>query len=160
MNKTELINLVNDHLKNECDNVIIESAWNDIKWLLNRAEPIHTTKCACCGKEKECPLRRDEMDGYVCLTCVDKRLDEFDKFENMKHPNQLPSLDDVLAHLKEHASATAINGHMFLIKKMYEIIEKFGSYDKAEDYSTVAIGTGEIKPSLLKIVRDGCISEN
>jgi hypothetical protein len=33
------------------------------------------TECAGCGKRKHTPLRRDEMGGYVCLTCIDKRLD-------------------------------------------------------------------------------------
>jgi hypothetical protein len=32
------------------------------------------TTCAMCGKLKECPLRRAEMRGYVCLTCVNERL--------------------------------------------------------------------------------------
>lgn len=33
------------------------------------------TECAGCGQRKHTPLRRDEMGGYVCLTCIDKRLD-------------------------------------------------------------------------------------
>lgn len=33
------------------------------------------TDCAGCGKHKHTPLRRDEMGGYVCLTCIDKRLE-------------------------------------------------------------------------------------
>lgn len=33
-----------------------------------------STKCVC-GEVKHTPLRRDEMGGYVCLTCIDKRLD-------------------------------------------------------------------------------------
>ena len=35
------------------------------------------TNCAGCGQYKHTPLRRDEMDGYVCLTCIDKKLDEY-----------------------------------------------------------------------------------
>lgn len=34
------------------------------------------TKCAVCLEDKNTPLRRDEMDGYVCLTCIDKQLDK------------------------------------------------------------------------------------
>lgn len=34
------------------------------------------TKCAVCGEDKHTPLRRDEMGGYVCLTCIDKRLEK------------------------------------------------------------------------------------
>jgi len=33
------------------------------------------TECASCGERKHTPLRRDEMGGYVCLTCIDKQLD-------------------------------------------------------------------------------------
>ncbi|MDI4633331.1 hypothetical protein J7U46_09755 [Pelomonas sp. V22] len=32
------------------------------------------TKCAGCGKHKHTPLRIDAMGGYVCLTCIDKKL--------------------------------------------------------------------------------------
>ncbi len=32
------------------------------------------TNCAECGKHKHTPLRIDAMGGYVCLTCIDKRL--------------------------------------------------------------------------------------
>ena len=37
---------------------------------------VQSTKCAGCGKEEHTPLRRDEMGGYVCLTCIDKELDK------------------------------------------------------------------------------------
>lgn len=39
---------------------------------------VPTTKCAVCLEDKPTPFRRDEMGGYVCLTCVDKRLDTQD----------------------------------------------------------------------------------
>ena len=32
------------------------------------------TKCAGCGEYKHTPLRIDAMGGYVCLTCIDKKL--------------------------------------------------------------------------------------
>lgn len=32
------------------------------------------TNCAGCGEYKHTPLRIDAMDGYVCLTCIDKKL--------------------------------------------------------------------------------------
>lgn len=35
------------------------------------------TECAGCGKRKHTPLRRDEMGGYVCLTCIDRELDKW-----------------------------------------------------------------------------------
>ena len=34
------------------------------------------TNCAQCGEYRHTPLRVDAMDGYVCLTCIDKKLDE------------------------------------------------------------------------------------
>lgn len=34
------------------------------------------TNCAGCGKCKHTPLRVDGMGGYVCLTCIDERLEE------------------------------------------------------------------------------------
>jgi len=37
------------------------------------------TSCAWCNNRKHTPLRRDEMGGYVCLTCIDKRLDRLTK---------------------------------------------------------------------------------
>ncbi len=33
-----------------------------------------TTRCAGCGQRRHTPLRIDAMGGYVCLTCIDKRL--------------------------------------------------------------------------------------
>lgn len=32
--------------------------------------------CAECGESKPLPLRRDDMGGYVCLSCVEKRLND------------------------------------------------------------------------------------
>jgi hypothetical protein len=32
------------------------------------------TKCAACGEVKPTPLRRDEMGGYICLSCIDANL--------------------------------------------------------------------------------------
>ena len=41
-------------------------------------EPTYTstqaTNCAGCGEHKHTPLRIDAMGGYVCLTCIDKKL--------------------------------------------------------------------------------------
>lgn len=35
------------------------------------------TNCAGCGKKKHTPLRIDAMGGYVCLSCIDKKLGGF-----------------------------------------------------------------------------------
>jgi len=32
------------------------------------------TKCAGCGEHRHTPLRIDAMGGYVCLTCIDRKL--------------------------------------------------------------------------------------
>jgi hypothetical protein len=44
---------------------------------LRRLLAAHVTRkaCACCGESKPLPYRRDDLGGYVCLTCVEKRLD-------------------------------------------------------------------------------------
>ena len=34
------------------------------------------TDCAMCGADKHTPLRRDDLGGYVCLSCIDKQLSE------------------------------------------------------------------------------------
>lgn len=36
----------------------------------------NSTTCASCGELKVTPLRRDEMGGYVCLTCIERVLDK------------------------------------------------------------------------------------
>ena len=41
------------------------------------------TKCACCGVHKHTPLRVDFMGGYVCLTCIDMRLEVLDDTATM-----------------------------------------------------------------------------
>ena len=41
------------------------------------------TKCACCGVHKHTPLRVDFMGGYVCLTCIDMRLEVLDDTANL-----------------------------------------------------------------------------
>lgn len=59
-----------------------QSCFNDGVEACKAALPSETakdqqhTKCAICLEDKNTPLRRDEMDGYVCLTCIDKQLDK------------------------------------------------------------------------------------
>lgn len=40
----------------------------------NTYSPTQSTKCAGCLQVKHTPLRVDQMGGYVCLTCIDKKL--------------------------------------------------------------------------------------
>ena len=42
---------------------------------------LNKTKCVVCLEIKDTPLKRDEMGGYVCLTCIDKQLDLFQKLK-------------------------------------------------------------------------------
>lgn len=59
----------------------------------SRKQPEYTyastqqTECAGCGKLKHTPLRRDEMGGYVCLTCIDKRLDQMEDERTLDSEN-------------------------------------------------------------------------
>jgi hypothetical protein len=64
----------------------LESQLDDaLKLIDDRAAPVapqqeytysstQATNCAQCGKHKHTPLRIDAMGGYVCLTCIDKKL--------------------------------------------------------------------------------------
>lgn len=56
-------------------------SWNTRSTAVAPVSPIENqhTVCAGCFVDKPTPLRRDEMGGYVCLTCVDKRLDALSK---------------------------------------------------------------------------------
>ncbi len=59
---------------------LLEAALS-ISYVHGAPNPMQSTTCAACGLLKNTPLRRDEMGGYVCLTCADKRLDHAVKFE-------------------------------------------------------------------------------
>lgn len=46
---------------------------------------IRTQQCAKCGEVKPTPYRRDDLGGYVCLTCVERYLDAtLDAAENLR----------------------------------------------------------------------------
>jgi hypothetical protein len=47
------------------------------------------TTCAICGRWKETPLRRDEYGGYICLHCLEQKLDELQQIKEslMEKPN-------------------------------------------------------------------------
>jgi hypothetical protein len=61
------------------------------------------TMCACCGEHKHTPLRIDKMGGYVCLTCIDKKLGsllgEFGYSPAQPAPVQPVALRDALADI-------------------------------------------------------------
>lgn len=53
--------------------------WKEgVKAVLAQGEPTYCTgqhtKCAVCLEDKHTPLRIDSMGGYVCLTCIDRKL--------------------------------------------------------------------------------------
>ena len=75
------------------------------------------TTCACCGKYKHTPLRVDGMDGYVCLTCIDQRLEqlldaeaardcELD-WESCQRVADLPAVHEVLEAFAEDPTGDA-----------------------------------------------------
>jgi len=57
-------------------------------------EPTYTSKqatnCAGCGEHKHTPLRIDSMGGYVCLTCIDKKLGSLLGEFGYEQPDQEP----------------------------------------------------------------------
>lgn len=65
-------------LKGDDDKTVVADAALAIRTLIAAIEvpPPHATTCAVCLQHKPTPLRRDDMGGYVCLTCIDARLSE------------------------------------------------------------------------------------
>lgn len=60
------------------------------------------TNCAGCGEYKHTPLRIDAMGGYVCLTCIDKKLGTV--LGEFGHPApQSPLTDDEINTAQEAA---------------------------------------------------------
>ena len=59
-------------------------------------EPTYTstqaTNCAGCGEHKHTPLRIDSMGGYVCLTCIDKKLGSLLGEFGYEQPEQYPQI--------------------------------------------------------------------
>ncbi len=51
---------------------------------VERQEREQKATCAACKQHKATPLRRDEMGGYVCLTCVETELDNYGTQLNAK----------------------------------------------------------------------------
>ena len=59
-------------------------------------EPTYTstqaTNCAGRGEHKHTPLRIDSMGGYVCLTCIDKKLGSLLGEFGYEQPEQYPQI--------------------------------------------------------------------
>jgi hypothetical protein len=77
------------------------------------------TNCAKCGELKHTPLRRDEMGGYVCLTCIDDQLDYMETIVYYGR-SYLKSLSDDLKGRSsiEYQSAGAIIEHIVKSAKL------------------------------------------
>jgi hypothetical protein len=56
------------------------------------------TMCACCGEHKHTPLRIDKMGGYVCLTCIDKKLGSL--LGEFGHPPAQPAVQEPIGYVK------------------------------------------------------------
>lgn len=75
------------------------------------------TNCAGCGKHKHTPLRVDGMDGYVCLTCIDARLEGLLAEESARHVEKdwdgcqevadLPAVHEALAAFSADSTGDA-----------------------------------------------------
>ena len=68
-------------------------------------EPTYTstqaTNCAVCGEHKHTPLRIDSMGGYVCLTCIDKKLGSLLGEFGYEQPDQEPvDFDAIIADIE------------------------------------------------------------
>ena len=73
-----LWNMLKPYLKHDRIEEIQNSIFNrnrECAVILSNLSAVQKTKCAICGELKETPLRRDELGGYVCLSCIDKYLD-------------------------------------------------------------------------------------
>lgn len=76
-----------------------------------------STNCAGCGQHKHTPLRVDAMDGYVCLTCIDKRLEGLLAEESARHVEKdwdgcyevadLPAVHEALAAFSADSTSDA-----------------------------------------------------
>lgn len=59
-----------------------------------------STNCAGCGEHKHTPLRVDWMGGYVCLTCIDEKLEEL---HGAQAQHGLPDDDTILQIFADNA---------------------------------------------------------
>lgn len=69
------------------------------------------TKCAGCGEQKHTPLRKDSMGGYVCLTCIDKRmtelserLGELEDTDVPQYASRIKALEELICHMVVHSA--------------------------------------------------------
>jgi hypothetical protein len=72
------------------------------------------TMCACCGEHKHTPLRIDKMGGYVCLTCIDKKLGSL--LGEFGHPPARPAVQEPVALGQEREAFEAWHDSFFVNK--------------------------------------------
>lgn len=76
-----------------------------------------STNCAGCGEHKHTPLRVDWMGGYVCLTCIDEKLEEL---HGAQVQHGLPDDDTILqifADNAEHSERGGEHGYCIVRKQ-------------------------------------------
>lgn len=61
-------------LPKPADTATVKAMATELQALRSAVVEPQATKCAGCGEHKSTPLRRDDMGGYVCLTCIDAEL--------------------------------------------------------------------------------------
>lgn len=79
------------------------------------------TNCAGCGKRKHTPLRVDWMGGYVCLTCIDEKLEELYEALPDAQAGQVPEVITALAQAVEYLDVStkeAINSGSVIHQRM------------------------------------------
>ena len=76
--------------------------------------------CAACLKFKATPLRVDNMGGYVCLTCVNAKLDELFDFKEDVENATLGALDET-CHNEKHCGCVPLLRNQ--IKQMQQHID-------------------------------------
>lgn len=90
-----------------------------------------STNCAGCGKHKHTPLRVDSMGGYVCLTCIDTRLEELLAEESAREVDKdwwgcqevadLPGVDEAL---KAFSGDSTGDAGVMVVKAVIEALAK------------------------------------
>jgi hypothetical protein len=96
-----------------------------LEWLV--IAHVRTQQCAHCGEEKPTPYRRDDLGGYVCLTCVEKYLDKtLDERDQLKA--QLDALKEALEKIANYpVHSEPVGGSYAMQDIAHEALKQFKS---------------------------------
>jgi len=83
------------------------------------------TTCSICNKRKECPLRRDDMEGYICLSCIKVMLKPEERLELY----ELPVIDRAILLFQ------SFPGKMAYFEDVYETLK---NARRGVDFSYIA----------------------